>query len=102
MGIRFECGHCGHTLHVKDYLAGKRGVCPHCQGKIDIPSGPTYQGPDEGGPVAVELRTAFDEQPTREMRPEDVQSFRAGARRLVGCPHPVAECSHDFERASGA
>lgn len=77
MGIRFECGHCGHTLHVKDYLAGKRGVCPHCQGKIDIPSGPTYQGPDEGGPVAVELRTAFDEQPTREMRPEDVQNFRA-------------------------
>lgn len=40
MGIRFECLHCGHSLHVKDFLAGKRGICPHCQGRIEIPNRP--------------------------------------------------------------
>jgi hypothetical protein len=38
MGIRFTCGHCGHQLHVKMNLAGKRGICPKCQGRIDIPA----------------------------------------------------------------
>lgn len=37
MGIRFACTSCGHVLNVKEHLAGKRGVCPKCQGRIDIP-----------------------------------------------------------------
>jgi hypothetical protein len=78
MGIRFECVHCGHTLHVKDYLAGKRGICPHCQGKIDIPRTSTeIASGDEPSGIAVELKSAFEEQPTREMRPEDVASHAA-------------------------
>lgn len=39
MGIRFSCPACGRSLNVKAELAGKRGRCPHCQGKIVIPSG---------------------------------------------------------------
>lgn len=38
MGIRFRCPHCQSKLHVKAFLAGKRGVCPDCQGKILIPT----------------------------------------------------------------
>ncbi len=38
MGIRFTCDHCGERLNVKESLAGKRGVCPKCQGRINIPS----------------------------------------------------------------
>ncbi|HEY4310249.1 MAG TPA: DUF4339 domain-containing protein [Pirellulales bacterium] len=80
MGIRFECVHCGHILHVKDFLAGKRGICPHCQGKIEIPHGSTIQaGPDEGGPVAVELRNVIDDQATREMGPGSFNSPHATA-----------------------
>jgi hypothetical protein len=37
MGIRFTCPN-GHKLHVKSFLAGKRGVCPQCGEKILIPS----------------------------------------------------------------
>ncbi len=36
MGIRFYCPS-GHRLHVKSFLAGKRGICPHCGEKVLIP-----------------------------------------------------------------
>ncbi len=37
MGIRFQCHHCSHPLHVKDYQAGKKGRCPQCKGQFRIP-----------------------------------------------------------------
>ncbi|MBS0210946.1 MAG: DUF4339 domain-containing protein [Planctomycetes bacterium] len=37
MGIRFACQQCGHAMHVKDFLAGKRGICDQCQARVDIP-----------------------------------------------------------------
>ncbi len=43
MGIKFDCEHCGRTLNVKDFLAGKRGICPKCGGRIEIP-GPGSNG----------------------------------------------------------
>lgn len=36
MGIRFNCPN-GHKLNVKEFLAGKRGVCPQCGAKFIIP-----------------------------------------------------------------
>ncbi|HEX5472404.1 MAG TPA: hypothetical protein VFW73_10980 [Lacipirellulaceae bacterium] len=36
MGIRFSCPN-GHKLNVKEFLAGKRGVCPQCGAKFVIP-----------------------------------------------------------------
>jgi hypothetical protein len=36
MGIRFFCPN-GHRLHVKSFLAGKRGVCPDCGTGVMIP-----------------------------------------------------------------
>src|SRR3954454_10101863 len=36
MGIRFSCPN-GHKLNVKTFLAGKRGVCPQCGAKFEIP-----------------------------------------------------------------
>lgn len=38
MGIRFRCHLCRAELHVKDYLAGKRGRCPECRGSFRIPA----------------------------------------------------------------
>lgn len=37
MGIRFTCPN-GHKLHVKTFLAGKRGVCPNCGARFLIPA----------------------------------------------------------------
>lgn len=38
MGVKFTCPRCGRRLNVKSSLAGKRGVCPHCHDKVDIPT----------------------------------------------------------------
>jgi hypothetical protein len=40
MGIHFTCPN-GHRLHVKSFLAGKRGICPHCDSRFDIPAADT-------------------------------------------------------------
>jgi hypothetical protein len=37
MGIKFRCPN-GHKLNVKSFLAGKRGICPHCGVKVQIPA----------------------------------------------------------------
>ena len=37
MGIKFLCHACNRKLNVKTFLAGKRGVCPHCGIGVDIP-----------------------------------------------------------------
>lgn len=37
MGIRFFCHACDRKLHVKSFLAGKRGICPHCGERVRIP-----------------------------------------------------------------
>jgi hypothetical protein len=37
MGIKFRCPACDRKLHVKAFLAGKRGVCPKCGAKVWIP-----------------------------------------------------------------
>lgn len=37
MGIRFLCTSCRKKIHVKDFLAGKRGICPKCGAGVDIP-----------------------------------------------------------------
>lgn len=36
MGIKFRCPN-GHKLNVKSFLAGKKGICPHCGTKFVIP-----------------------------------------------------------------
>ena len=46
----------GHSLRVKDKLAGKRGKCPTCGADFDIPAAPTP--PTEGGPPPEPVRTS--------------------------------------------
>lgn len=38
MGIKFTCPACGRALNIKAELGGKRGRCPKCQAKIEIPT----------------------------------------------------------------
>jgi hypothetical protein len=35
MGIRVECPH-GHIFKVKDKYAGKKGLCPNCEGQVIV------------------------------------------------------------------
>lgn len=48
MGIHAKCPACGHSMKLKAFLAGKRGICPKCQASFDIPSAP--EGSDESVP----------------------------------------------------
>ncbi|MFO7907507.1 MAG: DUF4339 domain-containing protein [Planctomycetota bacterium] len=48
MGIKFRCHGCDNKLHVKAFLAGKKGVCPHCGAKVRIPLGDEHNS-NRGG-----------------------------------------------------
>jgi hypothetical protein len=37
MGIKFYCPN-GHKMHVKGFLAGKKGLCPKCGVRVEIPT----------------------------------------------------------------
>jgi hypothetical protein len=53
MGIRLHCPN-GHKVHVKSFLAGKRGVCPECGAKFDIPAAAIeLPGDPAGDEVAI-------------------------------------------------
>ncbi len=45
MGIRFICPECDNRLNVKSFLAGKKGFCPKCNARIEIPSESTISSP---------------------------------------------------------
>src|SRR5947209_6465945 len=55
MGIRFLCPS-GHKLNVKTFLAGKRGICPHCGAKFEIPFESVASAPPP--PAAASASTA--------------------------------------------
>src|SRR3954466_6658715 len=52
MGIRFNCPN-GHKLNVKEFLAGKRGVCPQCGAKFIIPTSTNVPAVAVPQPVGV-------------------------------------------------
>ena len=59
MGIRFTCPN-GHKLHVKTFLAGKRGVCPNCGAKFVIPTAEeTQQASNHSSSETSEFRSAL-------------------------------------------
>jgi len=53
MGIKFQCPNCGKGLNVKSNLAGRRGLCPHCRGRVQIPAESEVAAPSNvtRGPV---------------------------------------------------
>lgn len=46
MGIRFWCPN-GHKLNVKSFQAGRRGICPYCGAKFQIPMQSTRKPGDK-------------------------------------------------------
>jgi len=46
MGIRFYCPN-GHKLNVKEFQAGRRGICPYCGARTEIPTRSTRKSSKE-------------------------------------------------------
>lgn len=70
MGIRATCPN-GHELHLKSFLAGKKGICPKCGAKFRIPE----NAPDDG----TEPESARPE----SAQPEAKQPASAAPRRAA-------------------
>jgi hypothetical protein len=80
MGIQCECPN-GHVFKVKDKYAGKKGLCPHCEGQVIV------QVPDAltGNPASDVLQ--------REAIQRRQQHQHAGPQSSVG----GASGSHVFD-----
>ena len=76
MGIRINCPGCGHKMNLKSFLAGKRGVCPKCHTKFDIPA---ESDGDAGGGEESQIAT--------------VQANGAAPANAAPAPQPVARQS---------
>lgn len=80
MGIRFHCPN-GHKLHVKAFLAGKRGICPECGVRVEIPQQSVGLGElgrtGETGGVASQGSVWFVRTPTGDQfGPADTATFQ--------------------------
>ena len=59
MGIRFFCPN-GHKLNVKEFQAGRRGICPFCAARIQIPlqsTRPASKAAGRPGPARAMAQT---------------------------------------------
>ena len=95
MGIRFLCPN-GHKLNVKAFQAGRRGICPFCGAKFQIPTestlqpGQKTQGTDS--PVAAATTSAASEIPTNSFEQnleEHLQQVASGQVASDDSPAPV-------------
>jgi|GEM_PF-2054828 len=90
MGIKFKCEHCHRTLNIKEHLAGMRGICPRCQGKIEIPLASTNSSMETptDATASVMVRTARQEEagPNAQTGPQE----QTGADAVAGLD-PIAE-----------
>jgi hypothetical protein len=106
MGIRFTCPN-GHKLHVKAFLAGKRGVCPQCGAKILIPSVEEPQPLAAAhSPGSAGKSNQFEAVPSNRDHTADIGSqsiiIAVAEKPLAQAPPPAAEQSGAVRIQSGA
>jgi len=62
MSIQVQCPH-GHVFKVKDKYAGKKGLCPHCNGEVvvhvpeltdGVPAGPSSGSSTRAMPYSID------------------------------------------------
>ena len=60
MGIRFYCPN-GHKLNVKEFQAGRRGICPFCGARTQIPTQSTRPSSKSGHRAAAAHTAVHDD-----------------------------------------
>src|SRR5262245_12449 len=113
MGIRVVCPN-GHKLNVKSFLAGKRGVCPHCSAKFDIPANAEGGSGDEKmqSVGSVSAGNAGSSSSSAELRAGHSAKGNSTVRHIAAAggigvaptapSMPVATTAGDAKSASGA
>jgi phage terminase large subunit GpA-like protein len=85
MGIQVECPN-GHVFKVKDKYAGKKGLCPHCDGQVIVHV-----------PDAI---SAFEE--NTEFQKDAIRTRQAAKHVTPGnSSSSVLDDSHDFGSTPG-
>lgn len=90
MGIQVKCPN-GHTFKVKDKYAGKKGLCPHCEGQVIV--------------VVPDALNLLDE--TNELQKDAIRHRQAAAKQASNTSNSgshsssVLDDSHDFGSTPG-
>jgi hypothetical protein len=91
MGIQVKCPN-GHTFKVKDKYAGKKGLCPHCEGQVIV--------------LVPDALTLLDE--TDELQMDAIRHRQAAKHPTASAPSnsissssSVLDDSHDFGSTPG-
>ena len=82
MGIRFFCPN-GHKLNVKEFQAGRRGICPFCGARIQIPTQSTRPASKSAGRQGAAHATT---QTLEHDDPESAQASDSSPDILPGEP----------------
>jgi hypothetical protein len=88
MGIQVKCPN-GHTFKVKDKYAGKKGLCPHCEGQVIVVVPDAFSLLDEGD----------------ELQKDAIRHRQAAAKNATpsssASSSSVLDDSHDFGSTPG-
>jgi len=87
MGIKFHCPN-GHKMHVKSFLAGKKGICPKCGVRIEIPLVSDADAPPASA-LEPNARTAADAPAPTDVKPSPAPAFGLDLSRLAAPPSAV-------------
>jgi hypothetical protein len=79
MGLKFLCHHCNEPMHVKNFLAGKRGKCPNCNQSIRIPE----EGEEFSRPVSRAEDVAGSSESSQEATEETAHAKNIVASKSV-------------------
>lgn len=87
MGIRVTCPN-GHTLNVKEHLAGRVGRCPKCGGPVRIPE--VSEAPEAQGPGATVGAPPPATAAPAASSPPPVPATEVSPPRAAVAPEPLA------------
>jgi hypothetical protein len=80
MGIKFYCPN-GHKVNVKSFLAGKKGLCPKCGVRVDIPLHSVAKN-QSTAVLSTATGTAADDDDTEDL----IQHTSAGHHTAAAAP----------------
>ncbi len=108
MGIQIDCPACGHSMKLKAFLAGKRGICPKCKSSFDIPSDGNPVNDSASGTIATDPRPAAAQAAPRAATPtaqpvaRPAQPAQAVARPAQAAAYPAQAAAYPAQPVAQA
>lgn len=98
MAIAIQCEHCGKQMRVKDSLSGTRGLCPFCQGELEIPQVTVAVRIVETDSKSITLPSGLrDDNPVAladQQLDQQIDATQKSRTTLIACP----DCDREISR----